>query len=117
MNEYIYLGIVEETAENAVMGHIEAQRGQPAVCVQDTPGVRPLVRIEQRNKFSVGETIEIMKPDGSNLSAEVLAMYNGELEPVESCPHSRQVIWLELSKLPERYDILRKKADSGTGDM
>lgn len=117
VNEYIYLGIVEETAENAVMEHIEAQRRQSAVCVQETPAVRTLARIEQRNKFSVGETIEIMKPDGSNLSAEVLAMYNGELEPVESCPHSRQVIWLELSELPERYDILRKKADSGIADI
>ena len=31
-----------------------------------------LCRIEQRNKFSVGETIEIMKPDGRNIEAEVL---------------------------------------------
>lgn len=85
VNEYIYLGIVEEVA-----------------------GVeQKLARIEQRNKFSVGNTIEIMKPDGTNLSAEVLAMYNGEMEPVESCPHSKQVIWLELSEVPEKYDLLR----------
>ena len=28
-------------------------------------------RIEQKNKFSVGETIEIMKPDGRNIAALV----------------------------------------------
>lgn len=85
VNEYIYLGIVEEVAGTE----------------------KKLARIEQRNKFSVGDAIEIMKPDGTNLSAEVLAMYNGEMEPVESCPHSKQVIWLELSEVPEKYDLLR----------
>lgn len=28
-------------------------------------------RIEQKNKFSVGETIEIMKPDGRNVEVTV----------------------------------------------
>ena len=87
VNEYIYLGIVEEVAG----------------------AEKKLARIEQRNKFSVGDAIEIMKPDGTNLSTEVLAMYNGELEPVESCPHSKQVIWLELSRMPQEYDLLRVK--------
>ena len=32
-----------------------------------------LYRIEQRNKFSVGETIEIMKPNGDNIKAKVLS--------------------------------------------
>ena len=82
VNEYIYLGIVEE-----VNGH--------------------LARIEQRNKFAVGDTIEIMKPDGTNRMTKVLAMYNGDMEPVESCPHSKQVIWLELSEAPAKYDLLR----------
>ena len=65
--------------------------------------------IEQRNKFSVGDTIEIMKPDGTNVQVVVEGMYNGELEAVESCPHSKQTIWLELSELPNQYDLLRVK--------
>jgi len=93
VNEYIYLGIVEEVVQKEVAG-----------------GPKSLVRIEQRNKFCVGNRIEIMKPDGSNVEVEVLAMYNGDLEPVESCPHSKQVIWLELSEVPEQYDLLRVKA-------
>ena len=93
MNEYIYLGIVEEVACREVAGE-----------------TKQLVRIEQRNKFCVGDHIEIMKPDGRNVEVEVLSMYNGELEPVESCPHSKQVIWLELSEEPKQYDLLRVKA-------
>ena len=85
VNEYIYLGIVESVDEQG------------------------LATIEQRNKFCVGDTIEIMKPDGSNVLTVVQAMYNEEGEPVESCPHSKQVIRLSLSVLPEPYDLLRVK--------
>ncbi len=110
VNEYIYLGITEEirNAEELLRGG----RSMDLARAESAAGARYLARIEQRNKFSVGETIEIMKPDGTNQPAEVLAMYNGDMEPVESCPHSKQEIWLELSEIPQRYDILRKKADS-----
>ena len=46
-----------------------------------------MYRLEQRNKFSVGETIEIMKPDGSNIEVTVRAMAEEKGEAMESCPH------------------------------
>lgn len=110
VNEYIYLGIVEEIREEAqaqsVLQEQKTLSGQEAH-IGRTGGSGLLARIEQRNKFSVGDIIEIMKPDGTNRTTKVLAMYNGDMEPVESCPHSKQVIWLELSEVPERYDLLR----------
>ena len=83
INEYIYLGIVEEVLENG------------------------LVRIEQRNKFCVGDSIEIMKPNGDNVSVKVEGMFDEDMNPVESCPHSKQLIYLKLSEVPEQYDLLR----------
>lgn len=83
VNEYIYLGYIEEIDD----------KGRAV--------------ISQRNKFFVGDTIEIMKPDGKNVTVEVKAMYNDEGEAVESCPHPLQKIHLELSESPEVYDILR----------
>lgn len=94
VNEYTYLGITEQTAEREVNGEKKL-----------------LARIEQRNKFCVGDSIEIMRPDGENIQTQVLAMYNADLEPVESCPHSKQEIWLELSKMPKQYDLLRVKSE------
>ena len=47
VKEYTYLGIVGERNEEG------------------------LYRIEQRNKFSVGESIEVMKPDGANITVTV----------------------------------------------
>ena len=66
-----------------------------------------LVRIEQRNKFCVGDTIEIMKPNGENVPVTVEGMYDGDMNPVESCPHSKQLIYLKLSTTPNQYDLLR----------
>ncbi|MBO6242616.1 MAG: U32 family peptidase [Butyrivibrio sp.] len=83
VNEYIYLGIVNDVNESG------------------------LARIEQRNKFSVGDEIEIMKPDGTDVKATVKAMYTEDGESVDSCPHPQQIIDLELSEIPSKYDILR----------
>lgn len=96
VNEYIYLGIVEATR----LGRAEN--------VQTEPAPR-LVRIEQRNKFCVGDTIEIMKPSGENPEAVVKAMYTEEGEAVESAPHPKQVLWIELSEEAAEYDLLRVK--------
>ncbi len=85
VNEYVYLGSVEEvSAEGAI-------------------------RIEQKNKFSVGDRIEIMKPDGQNLEAQVLSLRTQEGEEVESAPHPKQILWVDLSAEAGKYDLLRTK--------
>ena len=68
-----------------------------------------LCRIEQRNKFSVGEQIEIMKPDGRNLPVTVRRITDEEGNDQESAPHAKQVIWVDVGGAAEMYDILRRK--------
>ena len=68
-------------------------------------------RMEQRNKFSVGEAIEIMKPDGRNIPVTVTKMVDEEKTPIDSCPHSKQVFYVRLSEEPEEYDILRRREE------
>lgn len=82
--EYTYLGTVEEVKDG-------------------------LCRLEQRNKFSVGETIEIMKPDGRNIETAVRQILNEEGEEQESAPHAKQILWAKLEEIPEKYDILRRR--------
>jgi putative protease len=86
VNEYIYLGIVSEIDD------------------------RGYAKFEQRNKFSVGDDIEIMKPDGTDVNVKVEAMFAEDGTPVESCPHSKQTLFVKLSETPEKYDILRVKS-------
>ena len=65
-------------------------------------------QMEQKNKFTVGETIEIMKPDGRNLAVTVEEIRNEEGEQMESAPHPKQILRVRLSETPEAYDILRR---------
>ncbi len=86
VNESVYLGMVDLVDE------------------------RGFAKFEQKNKFCVGDVIEIMKPDGRNVSAKVLSMYNEDGEAVESCPHSKQVLYAKLSEQVNKYDIMRTEA-------
>lgn len=66
--------------------------------------------LEQKNKFSVGETIEIMKPDGEDIPIEVLEIRDAETDtPQESCPHACQQIKVRFSVQPSSGDIIRKE--------
>ena len=68
-------------------------------------------RIEQRNKFSVGEEIEVMKPNGENRTVTVQAIVDEEGNPMESAPHPQQVLFIDLGEPLECYDILRRKEE------
>ena len=72
LKEYTYLGIVGGTNEEG------------------------LYRIEQRNKFSVGEVT-------------VKRIVDEEGNDMESAPHPKQVLYIDLGHPLEMYDILRRK--------
>lgn len=65
--------------------------------------------LEQRNKFSVGDTIEVMKPDGRDLEVTVQAMTDAEGTLIESCPHPKQKIFVNLGVELSPLDLLRRK--------
>ena len=65
--------------------------------------------LEQRNKFSVGDTIEVMKPDGRDLEVTVQAMTDAEGTMIESCPHPKQKIFVNLGVELCPLDLLRRK--------
>ena len=70
---------------------------------------RGFCRIEQKNKFSVGETIEVMKPDGRNLEVVVKGIYDEEGRLQDSAPHPKQALYVDLGAEAEVFDILRRK--------
>ena len=89
VKEYTYLGIISEEKDG-------------------------LYQIEQRNKFSVGETIEVMKPCGDNIEVTVKRIVNEEGEEQESAPHPKQVLYVELTASADAYDILRRQEPEET---
>lgn len=85
IKEYTYLGIIGEERDG-------------------------LYRLEQKNKFSVGEEIEIMKPDGRNIRVTVRQITDEEGQEQESAPHPKQILYVGLKGgAAEKYDILRRE--------
>lgn len=70
-----------------------------------------LYQIEQRNKFSVGEEIEVMKPDGRNIFVIVKRITDEDGNDMESAPHPKQKLFIDLGIELDKYDILRRKED------
>ena len=74
-------------------------------------------RLEQKNKFSVGEQIEAIKPDGTDLTVTVRSITDEEGTVMESAPHPKQILYVELEGMQDRsirlepYDILRRKEE------
>ena len=67
--------------------------------------------IEQKNKFCVGDKIEIMKADGRDIEANVISITDQDGVAMESCPHPKQIITIKLDQVPKAGDILRMKAE------
>ena len=72
---------------------------------------RGYVQITQRNKFTVGEMIEIMKPDGRNIPVTVKRIVDEDGNEMESAPHPKQVLYIDLGQELEMYDILRRQEE------
>lgn len=68
---------------------------------------RGFAKIEQKNKFCVGDTIEIMKPDGKNQTTNVVEILDAEGNLRDSAPHPQEILFLNLSVKPKAGDILR----------
>lgn len=61
----------------------------------------------QKNKFSVGDKIEIMRPDGGISEATVRRMADDEGQDIESCPHPGRQIYIDVGEKLDEYYIMR----------
>jgi putative protease len=61
----------------------------------------------QKHRFFAGDRLEIMKKDGANVPADVLAIEGRDGLPVMSAPHPQEPLKVLLDPAPEPGDILR----------
>jgi putative protease len=67
-----------------------------------------LVTIEQRRKFSVGDTVEILTPQGENITVSIAHMWDLEGNTIESAPHPKQIVKFIVESPIPVPSILRK---------
>ena len=68
-----------------------------------------MLYVQQRNKFAVGDTLEILRPEGEALTFKVQAMYNEKGEVIENCPHAMMKIAISCPFDCPADSILRKE--------
>ena len=98
VRDAVYLGMIDEVLEDGT------------------------VIIEQKNKFCVGDVIEVMKPDGRNIPVRVVSIRDEEGNEQDTAPHARQKLYVTFEPadpshgekevrpdhlICEKYDILR----------
>lgn len=88
VTEYTYLGKAQEVAEDGSF------------------------ILYQKNKFSVGEEVELMRRGGENTICLVKAIYDEDGTEIESVPHPGQKVRVMLSAFPEEQDILRRRGNN-----
>lgn len=99
------------TSESQVYENNTYTKGYTYLGLIDDKNADGLYGLEQRNKFCVGETIEIMKPDFTNIEAVVKRITDEEGNEMESCPHPKQKIYVDLGVELEAFDLLRKREE------
>ncbi len=87
IREYTYLGMVERTDEQGRLV------------------------LEQRNKFTVGETVEAMLFDGENQELIVQGIWDDAGNTMESAPHPKQRLHVDFGMQLPIGCILRRKED------
>ena len=70
--------------------------------------------VEQRNKMSIGDEIEIFGP-GTDFFAQTLTeMYDEEGNPVDSAPHPQQILRIKVEQpVAENFMFRRRKDENG----
>lgn len=76
--------------------------------VKDYDPVNGMSLIEQRNKFTLGDRIQIMVPEGEGFSQTINKIFNEEGNEIKEAPHPQQLVRVPLERQVPPYSIIRK---------
>lgn len=82
--EKVFAGIVKENGEN-------------------------FIKLEQRNKFTVGDVLEVVSPTSMGLAFEVTSIIDSNGENIDSAPHPKEIVTVNCPYKLAKGDILRKR--------
>jgi putative protease len=105
-----------EATQNYLRGFSESGR---SMYVGDAVLYSPekqMVQIETKNKFSVGDWVEMIHPEG-NIDMQIVAMQNKQGESIEVAPGSGHVVWIPVPKDLSGAYVARYVAADPLADM
>lgn len=97
-----------EPGQETVSGGYIRRYNAAAVCEESSNGDNVAV-VTQRNKFLVGDTLDILPPDGLSYEVKCLRLVNECGEDVPSAPHPMQKLWMTADKFIPKGSVIRKR--------
>lgn len=70
-----------------------------------------IAKVEQRNRFYKGDTLEVLPPVGRYFEHKVDFLKNSEGEDIVVAPHAQMIFHLKLDRPVEKYTIIRKQSE------
>ena len=85
----------EHERQNYLRGHSESGRSLYVGDVISWDGARALAQVEVKNRFAVGDRIEVIHPSG-NFEITLARIENADGAPIEVAPGNGHVVWIPL---------------------
>ncbi len=71
--------------------------------------------VSQRNKIFQGDTLHVLMPEGYCEPIVATALWDEEMNPIDSTPHSEMVYYLKVDKELPAYSFLSRDGDKDEG--
>ena len=84
-----------EATQNYLRGYSESGRSQYVGDVLAFDPARGLAQVNVRNRFAVGDWLEVIHPNG-NQDVRISCMENADAAPMPVAPGSGHVVWIDL---------------------
>jgi len=68
-----------------------------------------VAKVMQKNKFILGDTLEVMTKDGREFEIVVNEIKDEDNNNVTEAPHPQQILYLKIEQEVSLYDMIRKK--------
>jgi len=68
-----------------------------------------IATVEQRNRFAVGDELEVVPPRGDYYIQKVTSMKNADGEDIDAAPHPQMTVYMPVDRPVEPYSMLRRK--------
>ena len=108
-----YFGPITQADHCYIEGSITKAQNFLAI-VDDYDPITGLCTVEQRNKFKIGDKIEVMKTTGENFTQVVESMHDADGNPLLIAPHPQQKIKLKIDAPVAKYDMIRRVASDAS---
>ena len=87
----------EHERQNYLRGHSESGRSLYVGDVINWDAARNLAQVEVKNRFAVGDRIEVIHPSG-NFAVTLTRIVNADGAPISVAPGNGHVVWIPLPK-------------------